>query len=196
VIAPGPGRPVDWHAEITQLLEWHWDNLLRPRLDGLTDAEYLWEPAPGCWSVRPRAEASSAHAAGSGDVVIDWALPAPEPPPLTTIAWRMGHLALALGERDSRHFGDGSVSYTNAEWSLTAAGGLALLDHWYAAWAGHLRELTADDLGRSCGPSEGPYADAPFGALLLHIAREVIHHGAEICLLRDLHRATGGTAPS
>jgi hypothetical protein len=196
VIAPGPGAPVDWHAQVTELLEWHWDNLLRPRLDGLTDAEYLWEPAPGCWSVRPRAEATSEHAAGAGGVVIDWAFPAPEPPPLTTIAWRLGHLALVLGERDSNHFGDGSVSYPTTDWPLTAAGGLALADHWYAAWTGHLRQLTADDLGRACGPAEGPYADAPFGMLVLHIAREVIHHGAEICLLRDLYRATGGAGPS
>lgn len=25
---------------------------LRDRLDGLTDQEYFWEPADGCWSVR------------------------------------------------------------------------------------------------------------------------------------------------
>jgi hypothetical protein len=31
-------------------------------------------------------------------------------------------------------------------------------------------------------------------ALILHITREVIHHGAEILLLRDLYRATGGAA--
>lgn len=33
-------------------------------------------------------------------------------------------------------------------------------------------------------------ADYPMAALVLHISREVIHHGAEICLLRDLYRAT------
>ena len=27
-------------------LTWHWDAQLRPRLDGLTDEEYLWEPVP------------------------------------------------------------------------------------------------------------------------------------------------------
>jgi hypothetical protein len=26
-------------------------------------------------------------------------------------------------------------------------------------------------------------------ALILHISREAIHHGAEVCLLRDLYRA-------
>ena len=32
-------------------------------------------------------------AVGAGDAVIDYAMPEPEPPPLTTIAWRMGHIA-------------------------------------------------------------------------------------------------------
>jgi len=30
-------------------------------------------------------------------------------------------------------------------------------------------------------------ADYPFAALILHINREAIHHGAEIALLRDLY---------
>jgi hypothetical protein len=29
--------------------------------------------------------------------------------------------------------------------------------------------------------------------LIVHINREVMHHGAEICLLRDLYRAIGAT---
>ena len=29
-------------------------------------------------------------------------------------------------------------------------------------------------------------------ALVLHISREAIHHGSELCLLRDLYRATHG----
>jgi hypothetical protein len=45
---------VDWQQEISEQLSWHWDHQLRPRLVGLTDAEYFWEPAPDTWSVRPR----------------------------------------------------------------------------------------------------------------------------------------------
>ena len=40
---------------------------------------------------------------------------------------------------------------------------------------------------RPCGPAEGPYADYPFIALVLHINREMIHHGAEIACIRDLY---------
>jgi hypothetical protein len=42
-------------------------------------------------------------------------------------------------------------------------------------------------LERPCGPAEGPYADYPFIALVLHINREAIHHGAEIACIRDLY---------
>ncbi|MNP61104.1 hypothetical protein D3C76_1562550 [compost metagenome] len=32
-------------------------------------------------------------------------------------------------------------------------------------------------------------AQAPFGHLVLHMNRELIHHGAEIMVLQDLYRA-------
>ena len=42
-----------------------------------------------------------------------------------------------------------------------------------------------------CGPTGGPWGERPFGNLVLHINREVIHHLAEVALLRDLwaHRS-------
>ena len=47
------------------------------------------------------------------------------------------------------------------------------------------------DVGRLLGPRGGPYAEDPMAELIAHINREVMHHGAEICLLRDLYRAAG-----
>ena len=57
---------------------------------------------------------------------------------------------------------------------------------------GPVRRLTPDELARPVGPTEGPWADAPMASLVLHITREVLHHGAEVLLLRDLYRAGGG----
>ena len=54
-----------------------------------------------------------------------------------------------------------------------------------------MRGLGADGLARPCGPAEGPYAEDPMAALVFHINREVILHGAEISLLRDLYRTRG-----
>ncbi|HYZ98117.1 MAG TPA: DinB family protein [Acidimicrobiales bacterium] len=187
-------RTIDWTHELIEQLDFHWRQL-RPRLDGLSDDEYLWEPAPGAWSLRPRAEATTAMAAGAGDWVADFEVPEPTPPPVTTIAWRLGHISVGiLGMRASNHFGDGSVSYQTTDWPPTAAGGLALLDEAYDAWLSGIRKLGPGDLARPCGPAEGPYADYSFAALILHINREAIHHGAEVALLRDLWAARSGEA--
>jgi len=45
---------MDVTEELVQQLDWHWANQLRPRLAGLTDAEYFWEPVAHAWNVRPR----------------------------------------------------------------------------------------------------------------------------------------------
>lgn len=181
---------IDWNHHLAEQLDWHWRTHLRPRLEGLGDDEYRWEPVPGCWNLRPREEATSAQAAGRGELVADYEYPEPDPPPVTTIAWRLGHVAVGcFGVRASNHFGDGSVTYESTEWPATAAGGLALLDQSYEAWMSGVRALGVDGLARPCGPAEGPWADEPFAVLVLHINREVIHHGAEIALLRDLYRA-------
>ena len=42
---------VDWNDVLGDQLAWHWHHQLRPRLAGLTDDEYLWEPAPGVTTI-------------------------------------------------------------------------------------------------------------------------------------------------
>ncbi len=61
-----------------------------------------------------------------------------------------------------------------------------------AGWRG-CAGSAADDLARPVGEAEGPFAELPYAALVLHINREVIHHLAEVALLRDLYiRRSGG----
>ncbi|MGI8873370.1 MAG: DinB family protein [Egibacteraceae bacterium] len=173
---------------MTEQLDWHWRAQLRRRLAGLTDHEYLWEPVAGCWSLRARDEATTAMAGGAGDIVADAESPPPQPEPVTTIAWRMAHLSIGVfGMRAANHFGDGGVDYETTDWPLTAAGGLALLDEHYDAWMTGVSALDAEGLARPVGPAEGPWAQHSYAALVLHINREAIHHGAEIALLRDLY---------
>jgi hypothetical protein len=66
----------------------------------LSDEEYLWEPVPDCRSVRRRTAGPGPRATalvGSGDWGRDTApAPHPEPPPFTTLARRLGHLAELL----------------------------------------------------------------------------------------------------
>jgi hypothetical protein len=179
---------VDWSFELSDQLNWHWEQQLRPRLTGLSDEEYLWEPAPDCWSVRPRGQSQAPVQAGSGAFTIEFAFPEPDPPPVTTIAWRLGHVIVGvLGARIASHFGGPPVDYQSFAYAGTAAEALDQLDRMYDGWSRGVKSLGADGLARPCGPSEGPYAHRSMAALVLHINREVIHHGAEVALLRDLH---------
>ncbi|GAA4434978.1 DinB family protein [Actinokineospora soli] len=181
---------VNWKHEIHEQLDLHWRDHLRPRLDGLTDDEYFWEPVDGCWNVRRRGESTAPIAAGSGDWVIEFAIPEPDPAPVTTIAWRLGHIIVGvLGARNASHFGGPPVEYPSFEYAGTAKDALAQLDEVHAAWRAGVLGLSDEDLAKPVGEAEGPYAEYPMATLVLHINREVIHHGAEIALLRDLHRA-------
>ena len=178
---------LSWNATLLDQLDFHWNGQLRPRLAGLTDEEYLWEPVRGCWSVRPRGTGDAPVRAGSGALTIDWAYPQPEPAPVTTIAWRIGHLVVGVfGARNASHFGGPEADYMTWEYAGTADAALAQLDAAHAAWVEGVRGLGEEGLTRPCGPAEGPWADHSMAELVLHINREAIHHGAEIALLRDL----------
>jgi hypothetical protein len=183
---------IDLNASLVDQLGWHWQHQMRPRLDGMADEEYFWEPVAGCWSVRLRCQATAPIAVGAGDYVLEYAYPEPDPPPVTTIAWRLAHLIVGvLGSRVASHFGGPAVDWATFDYAGTASQALHQLDEGYAAWTAGVRGLGADGLARPCGPAEGPWAERPLAALVLHINREAIHHGAEIALLRDLHRKRG-----
>lgn len=183
-----PPMNIDWNRELADQLDWHWHHHLRPRLEGITDDEYFWEPVKGCWNVRRRGSGTAPVAAGSGDFTIDFAFPPPEPAPVTTIAWRIAHLIVGVfGMRVASHFGGPAVDYQSFTYAGTAAEALRQLDDTHAAWHSGVTGLGSEGLARPCGPAEGPFAEYAMAALVLHINREVIHHGAEIALLRDLY---------
>ncbi|MDN5726399.1 MAG: DinB family protein [Propionibacteriales bacterium] len=89
--------------------------------------------------------------------------------------------------RSHSHFGGPEADYMSWPYAGTADEALAQLDTAYERWITGVRGLDAETLAQPCGPDEGPYADLPMATLVLHIHREVIHHGAEIALLRDLY---------
>ena len=124
---------IDWTHQLVDQLDWHWQHQLRSRLDGLTDQEYFWELVPGCWSIRPRGTSTAPIQAGGGAFTIDFAYPGPDPPPVGTIAWRLGHIIVGvLGTRTGNHFGDRTIDYQTFDYAGTAAGALRQLDQVYA----------------------------------------------------------------
>jgi hypothetical protein len=65
---------VDWTHELSGQFDLQWNLAHGPSLETLTDEEYLWEPVPGCWSIRPTGPG------GRGEIEQAW--PDPEPVPV------------------------------------------------------------------------------------------------------------------
>jgi hypothetical protein len=184
-----------WNETLRDQLDFHYRFLFRPRLDGLTDGEYLWEPAPGSWSIRPRGTSTSPAPIGAGELQRDDAADEPDPPPVTTIAWRIAHITVeCLSMRTMNHFDGPKTHWETWEYTDKAEQALEQLDAAYDAWAAGVEGLGEDGLARPVGEAEGHFAESPYADLVLHINRELIHHGAEICLLRDLYRAAQESA--
>jgi hypothetical protein len=78
---------------------------------------------------------------------------------------------------------------------MDAARALEFLDLAWRGWRASLEAAGEAGLWQPLGDREGDLrsmqlgTDDPMIGLLLHVHREVIHHGAEILLLRDLHRS-------
>ncbi|MFI6564412.1 DinB family protein [Streptomyces sp. NPDC050534] len=210
------------------------------RLTGLGDEEYLWEPAPGSWSIRRRGEATTPRAFGPGEWVLDkgaadipaseyaevarqvaggmaiekvaedWSVGVerveqvlahtgpvePDASPVTTIAWRLGHLHSNFAGDWEWTFGERSrdphelVDFTPSA-ALAVQRFWATVDRWRESVA-----TVSDEQLDTVGFSQYPYGsnpDEPYIAVLWGINLELIHHMAEIALLRDLWRARFGS---
>jgi hypothetical protein len=156
------------------------------RLEGLTDAEYLWEAVGDSLSIRP----------GDGndfrvDAMIPESVPG-VPDPVTTIAWRVWHIgSLCLRGYVIYFFEDVPDLGDRHAWPGTAKEGIqALAEDWEhfvsrIAALGDKRLLCPMGLGPS-GAAEESYL-----WLALHALDEVAHHGGEIALLRDLYLREG-----
>jgi hypothetical protein len=160
----------------------------------LTDEEYLWEPVAACWSVRRRADGpgpKADHLSGAGSWGRDGAsFPHPSPPPFTTLGWRLHHLSELLTLRADYTAGSHTLTRDDYRAGGDAAGAIAAFETGAAAWRKAL--LGADDTALdTVGHSTYPYgsdAEDPFIDVVWWVNQELLHHGAEIALLRDLYR--------
>ena len=159
----------------------------------LTDDEHHWEPGPGCWTVRPRADGPGPGAvalAGSGEWGRDGGWPRPVPPPFTTIAWRISHLTEGLALRADHSGGTHALTARDLHPAGTADQAVAGLQIATAAWSSVLSAVSDADLdtvGYSTYPDGSDPEDA-FVDVVWWVNQELLHHGAEIALLRDLYR--------
>lgn len=179
---------IDWNSEVLDQIETHWHQQLRPRLDGMSDQEYFWQPVPGCWTISRRGESTAPISYGSGEFTWDYGPASEDPEPITTIAWRLGHLIECLASMNGTHFGGPQTSVETFAYAGTSQQALQQLDEAYDAWVSGVRGLGNAGLAEAQGStSPAEFADAPVARLVLYTSVEVFHHGAEICLLRDLY---------
>jgi hypothetical protein len=154
---------------------------LTARLEGLGEDEFFWEPAQPAWSVRRDPAAPSGWQ-------IDYPFPPPVPPPVTTIAWRLVHLANGNWIRWEHAFGPGRRMFPDLPVPGTAAGAVAYWADSRAPIEEWMRTAAPFDLDEL---RPNPIGDPlPAGRTLSILLEEQVHHGAEIALLRDLYTHT------
>jgi hypothetical protein len=152
------------------------------RLAGLIEDEFLWEPVRGAWTLHGRADDRGVTADGSGEWVLDYVLPEPDPVPVTTIAlaggtYRVGERPV-LGLRIRAgfgHFRPGVPRQCSGRAQLAL--GQPAPDRRRHRLGDRSRRGTPDELGEIW----------PTWHIVSTLVDEQIHHGAEISLLRDLY---------
>jgi hypothetical protein len=169
-----------------------WFTLERAWRD-LGDAELFFAPVPGSWGLRRRGDCRTATPFGEGEWVVDFdaevARAADEGKavePITTIGWLLWHVGSLPGR----------LSDLNLLGGTRAADAV---DTMHDGW----RKLQTAVESASDEALERPtrryrYSDEPgpptSGAAVIAAAlHEIGNHGTQICLLRDLYLATGGT---
>jgi hypothetical protein len=103
----------------------------------------------------------------------------------------MGHIARLLGEHRNWHWLGRSPEHPEVGEgeATTAAEATAAVDRSWA-WSKALADsLTDEELAAPIGPIGGWFAEEDRETFVLHIADELIHHTAEVALLRDLYTA-------
>lgn len=178
-----------------------WRGWFQRRMDGLSDDEFFWEPAPGCWTVRAQPDGRF-----SFDPWPDAYWPPPNPPPVTTIAWRLVHMGNSGRLRKYGFAPEGpspSLAYEGwpdwgdddpADCPGSASAAMERFSVKYDEWRSAIAGLNEERLWEPLGDREGIDSmrlgpGDPFVNVAQHINRELIHHGAEVALLRDLYRA-------
>jgi hypothetical protein len=118
--------------------------------------------------------------------------PEPDEVPVTTIAWRLGHLHSCFAGHWEWTFGERRQD-PKLLVDFTPSAALALERFWALIdrWRDSVTTVTEEQLD-TVGFSQYPYGsdpDDPFISVLAGSNLEFIHHMAEIALLRDLWRA-------
>jgi hypothetical protein len=164
----------------TQLLAEQLDGAyrgVRSRVEGLTDHEFFWEPVRDCWTVRRGPD---------GRWSVDYPDLHPDPPPFTTLGWRLVHVAESKLMYHEYAFGPAALLWPQINSAHTAAAAIDELERGQRLLAADLEAMTdaALDEPRLTNWGEEWPAWRIFWTMIDHD----LNHGGEIGVLRDLYR--------
>jgi hypothetical protein len=157
--------------------------MIRSRVEGLTASEFWWEPAPDCWTIRQRP---------NGMWAVDYEVPDPEPAPLTTIGWRLVHVAECKIMYREYAFGPGKLIWPDIDSAHSPDAAIAQLEEGQGLLVEDLHSLTDDQLNEPRMTNWGE--EWPTWKVFWTMIQHDYHHGGEIGALRDLYRVTAVAA--
>jgi hypothetical protein len=154
-------------------------------MNGMDDDEYLWRVVTPSWSV---------VVVGDG-YEVEREEPPPDPVPLPTIAWLTWHIGYeCLDGYTERYFGPGTraLDLGSRAWFATAGEALSALDAQWAVFRERYGSIADDVFEAPLGQAWGSWSEATPADVLQHVADELIHHGSQAAMLRDLYRLRDG----
>lgn len=148
---------------------------LERRLTGLSDTEFFWQPVPNAWTVFESPQGWT----------YQYEFAPPSPAPVTTIAWRLHHIAANNWIYWEYAFGAATLTFPDLTVHHTTTDAIT---NWQASTApivGWLEGASEEALTELRPNHLGP--DLSARRVVMILLDEQIHHGAEIALLRDLY---------
>jgi DinB superfamily len=155
-------------------------SVMRQRLDGLTDDEFMWAPVSDPWTVFRDEDAGWTY---------HYEEPDPEPAPFTTIGWRLVHVALCKVIYHEWAYGPRLLNFINVDNPHDVESSITMLERGQDLLVEDLSSLSDDDLDTEVLTNWGEAWPAwrIFWTMIDHDS----HHGGEIGALRDLYRIGG-----
>src|SRR5919106_5092739 len=140
--------------------------MIRGRVEGLGDEEFWWEPAPESWTVRQRPD---------GRWMADYEEPDPDPAPLTTIGWRLVHVAECKVMYREYAFGPGKLEWPDIDSAHSADAAIAQLQEGQSQLVADLQALRPEDLERPVMTNWGE--EWPAWKIFCTMIQHDVHHG-------------------
>ena len=152
--------------------------MIRDRVEGLSDEEFWWAPVGEAWTVRPTER---------GTWAADYEEPDPDPAPITTIGWRLVHVAECKLMYHEYAFGEARLTWPELDSPHTAVEAISALERGHELVEADLRSM--DDGGLDLPVRTNWGEDWPAWRIFWTMIHHDLWHGGEIGALRDSFRA-------